>query len=143
MKILTYKQLAFILDIEPIEAVRKIIYVHCKAKGLEVPLKYNHIKDYYFKDSLWPMEFDVSLLSEHLNLPELQRAIDDIRENYMKKNATRKYILLDFPEKEMRLKLKDKIRVPSVLASLLKPEDVEFIESEWSRRYGIGVLITK
>lgn len=139
MKTLTYKQLAFILDIEPIEAVRKIIFVHCKVKGVEVPKKFNQIKEYYFKDSPWPMELEIDLLATYLNLPDLQRAVDDIHDNYMKRSPTRKYILLDYPEKEIRNKPRDKIRVPTVLASLLKPEDVDFITSEWSRRYGIGV----
>lgn len=135
---LTYKQLAFILDIESIEAVRKIIFIHCKVKGIEAPLKSGYIKDYYWEDSPWPMELGIELLAQHLNLPELQRAVDDIRENYMKRPPTKKYILCDYPEKELKLKLKDKVKIPPVLASLLKPEDVELIENEWAKRYGIG-----
>lgn len=137
---LNYKQLAFILDIEPIEAARKIIFVHCKLKGIQVPQKHNLIRDYYYKDSPWPTEYDVEKLSWCLNLPDLSNAVQDIRENYIKRQPTKKYILFDYPEKEMRLKLKEKIKIPPVLASLLKPEDVEFIENEWARRYGIGVV---
>jgi hypothetical protein len=134
---ISYKQLAFILDIEPIEAARKIIFVHCKMYGLSVPAKSNLIKDYYFKGSDWPKEMAVETLSKHLNLPDLQLAVSDIKENYLKRQGSKKWILLDYPEKELKTKLKDKITVPPVLASLLKPEDVEFIQSEWSRRFGI------
>lgn len=134
---INYKQLAFILDIEPIEAARKIIYCHCKAFGLGVPAKYNLIRDYYFKGSEWPTELPVETLSKHLNLPDLQLAVVDIRENYLKRQASKKWILMDYPEKELKTKLKDKIKVPPVLASLLKAEDVQFIESEWKRRFGI------
>jgi len=134
---LSYKQLAFILDIEPIEAARKIIFVHCRTHGLGVPRTSHLIRDYYFKGSDWPMEMDVEVLSKHLNLPDLQMAIDDIREKYLTRQGTKKYILCDYPEKELKLKLKEQVRMPSVLASLLKPSDVEFIQNEWFKRYGI------
>jgi hypothetical protein len=137
MKSLTYKQLAFILDIEPIEAARKIIFVHCKLKGLSHPIKSNLIRDYYYKDSTWPKEMGIAELSTHLNLPDLQMAVDDIRNNYLTRQASKKYILCDYPEKELKTKLVTQVKLPPVLTSLLKDEDVNFIESEWNRRYGI------
>ena len=82
---LGYKQLAFILDIEPIEAVRKIIFVHCKVKGIQVPRTSHLIRDYIYKGSDWSVDLDINLLSEHLNLPDLQLAVTDIRENYLKR----------------------------------------------------------
>lgn len=137
MKVINYKQLAFVLNIEPIEAVRKIIFVHCKLKGLPVPPCYHIIKDYLGKDSPYPSEFDIDLLAEHLNVPDLRYALDDIQENYMKRQGTKKYILCDFPERELRTKLKSAVRIPPVLVSILKPEDVEMIQTEWNKRYGI------
>jgi len=134
---INYKQLAFILDIEPIEAARKIIFVHCKIYGLGVPAKSNLIRDYYFKGSEWPTELPVETLSKYLNLPDLPLAVEDIRENYLKRQASKKWILLDYPEKELKTKLKTQVKIPVVLASLLKPEDVETIKTEWNKRHGI------
>lgn len=142
---LNYKQLAFILDIEPVEALEKILYVHSKVSGKELPTSMKTVKEYLFikqaKKSVrndLPEALDVGLLALHLNLPTLQQAVEDIQKNYLTRAATKRYILLDFPEKELRLKLKHQIKVPPVLASLLKSEDVEFIENEWAKRYGIG-----
>lgn len=137
MKKLTYKQLAFVLNIEPIEAARKIIFVYCKTRGESAPLKSNLIRDYYFKDSPWPKEMDIESLSKHLNLPDLQMAVDDIQNNYLTRQASKKWILCDCPEKELKTKLVNQVKLPPVLASLLKDEDVNFIESEWNKRYGI------
>lgn len=137
MTTLNYKQLAFILDIEPIEAARKIIYVHCKMFGLGAPARSNLIRDYYYKGSEWPKEMAIESLSKHLNLPDLQLAVDDIQNNYLTRQASKKWILCDYPEKELKTKLKTQIKLPPVLASLLKDEDVNFIETEWHKRYGI------
>lgn len=143
MKTITYKQLAFILDIKPVEALEKIIIANCHVKNIEQPVKGYRVSDYLYKGSDIPAEYDVRLLAEHLNLPDLESAMIDIRENYLKRQGTKRYILCDYPEKELKTKLKADIKIPSVLASLLKPEDVETIQSEWFKRYGIttGTLI--
>lgn len=137
MKHINYKQLAFVLDIEPIEAVRKIIFVHCKVNNEKTPTLMHTVRDYINKFSPYPAEFDIDLLAHHLNIPGLRYAISDIHENYMKRQGTKKYILCDFPEKELKTKLREHIKIPSVLASILKPEDVELIKTEWNERYGI------
>jgi hypothetical protein len=139
-----YKQLAFILDIKPVEALEKIIYVDCKIKGTITPRSCDTVKEYLFdkqkKKSVrnhWPESLEVSLLAEHLNLPTLQQSIDDIKNNYLVRPGTKRWILCDFPEKELKTKLKEKVRIPAVLQTMLKPEDVDTIQTEWNKRYGI------
>lgn len=144
---LNYKQLAFILDITPVEALEKILYVWSKVFDKERPASCDTVKEYLYdkqkkksvRNSL-PESLDIGLLSVHLNLPTLQASVEDIHNNYLARPATKRWILCDFPEKELKTKLKDKVKIPPVLASLLKPEDVELIENEWAKRYGIGVV---
>lgn len=133
---LNYKQLAFILDIDAIDALKKIIFVHCKLKNIDIPKSSNLIRDYINKDSSWPSEMELCQLAEHGNLPQLPFAVAQFK-NYLTNQGTKKYILFDYPEKELKTKLKSKIKIPPALASLLKEEDVNFIKSEWSKRYGI------
>jgi hypothetical protein len=139
-----YKQLAFILDIKPVEALEKIIYVDCKIKGTITPRTCDTVKEYLFDKqksksvrNKTPESLEVALLEQHLNLPTLSQAIQDIKNNYLVRPASKKWILFDYPEKELKTKLATQVKIPSVLASLLKDEDVNFIEKEWHRRYGI------
>lgn len=134
---LNYKQLAFILDIEPVDALKKIIFVHCKLNNVGIPRSSSLIRSYLYKDSPWPSELELCQLSEHLNLPQLPYAVDQIKNHYLTNVGTKRYILFDYPEKELKTKLKNKIKIPVVLASLLKEEDVNYIKSEWNKRYGI------
>jgi len=134
---LNYKQLAFILDIDPIDALKKIIFVHCKLNNLQIPRNSQLIRDYIYKGSPYPSELELCQLSEHLKLPQLPYAVDQIKNRYLTNQGTKKYILYSFPEKELRTKLKTQIKIPVVLASLLKEEDVKFIQSEWNKNYGI------
>lgn len=145
MKI-NYKQLAFILDIKPVEALEKILYVHSKVTGKSLPARQDTVREYLFikqkKKSVrndLPESFDVGLLSLHLNLPTLQQSVEDIQNNYLVRPATKRWILCDFPEKELKTKLKEKVRIPPVLESMLKTEDIATIQSEWNKRYGITV----
>jgi len=134
--IINYKQLAFILDIDLIDALKKIIFVHCKLTNKQIPRSSNLIRDYLFEGSEWPSEIELCQLSDHGNLPQLPFAVDQFK-NYLKNQGTKMYILFDYPERQLETKLKNKIRIPAVLASLLKEEDVNFIKSEWKKRYGI------
>jgi hypothetical protein len=136
---LSYKQLAFILDIEPIEALKKIIYVHCKVRGIALPYSQEKVKDYLYPGSVLPDELDVGLLALHLNLPTLQQSVEDIKNNFLKRPATKKWILCDYPEKELKTKEKHKVKIPPVLVSLLNKEDLNTISKEWSRRFSIKV----
>lgn len=137
MKI-NYKQLAFILDIDPIDALKKIIFVHCKLTNKQIPRSSNLIRDYVFKDSSWPSEMELCQLADHGNMPYLPMMVEQIQNKYLKNPASKKYILCDFPEKELTTKPKNKIKIPVALASLLKEDDVNFIKSEWNKRYGIN-----
>ncbi len=74
-----------------------------------------------------------------MNMPTLQAMVDDIHNNYLKRNATKKWIMSDFPEQEvvkMRVDGKNrKINIPPALKSLLPDETVKEIELEWIKRY--------
>lgn len=150
MKTLSYRQLAFILDIKPVEALEKILYVWSKVYNKEKPFSCDTVKEYLFdkhknksvRNDL-PESLDIGLLAVHLNLPTLQSSVEDIHNNYLSRPATKRWILCDFPEKELKTKLKDKVKIPPVLVSLLKSEDVKTIENEWAKRYGIGTVEEK
>ena len=141
--IITYKQLAFLLDIEAVHAVEKIIFAYCqenekvmpppKRITKESPKPYT-VTDYKKMD--YPQEIDLLILQKHTGL-QLSGAIMDIQENYLKRAATRKYILCDYPEKEMLTNQKDEIKLPTALASLLHPDTIATIKAEWKKRYGI------
>lgn len=151
MNRIDYKQLAFILNIKPVEALEKILYVYSKVTGKPLPGGQESAKGYLFipgnnkkktktvRNDL-PESLEICHLANYLNLPTLQQSVDDIHNNYLVRSSTRRYILLDYPEHELKTKLKPQIKMPPVLASLLKPEDVEYIENEWARRYGIGMV---
>lgn len=136
MKI-NYHQLAFILDIDPIDALKKIIFIHCKLLNIDIPRSSNLIRDYVNKDSKWPSEMELCQLSDHGNMPYLPLMVEQIQNKYLKNSASKKYILCDYPEKELKTKPKNKIKIPAALASLLKEEDINFIKSQWNKRYGI------
>lgn len=141
---LNYKQLAFILDIEPVKALEKILYTHSKVTGKNFLASCDTVKEYLFfeqgkkkvRNDL-PESYDIGLLCVHLNLPTLQQSVDDIQNNFLKRPATKRWILCDFPEKELRTKPKKKIKIPDTLASFLKEEDLNIIHDEWKKRYGI------
>lgn len=141
--IITYKQLAFLLDIEAVHAYEKIIFAYClenkkapppqKTITKESPKPYT-VTDY--KRMNYPQEIALDILERHTKLT-LAPAIRDIQENYLNRAASKKWILCDFPEKEMILKPKNKIKIPSALASMLPEQTIETIKSEWNKRYGI------
>lgn len=141
--IINYKQLAFLLDIEAVHALEKIIFAYCqenkktppppKRITKESPKPYT-VTDYKKMD--YPQEIALDVLERHTKLI-LAPAIRDIQENYLTRAASKKWILCDYPEKEMILKPKDKIKIPPALASLLNQATVETIKLEWSKRYGI------
>lgn len=134
--IITYKQLAFLLDIEAVHALEKIIFAYCqenekrlpppKVISAKSPNPYT-VSDYKKMD--YPCEIDLLILQKHTGL-QLSAAIMDIQENYLKRSASKKWILCDFPEKQMITKRKDQIKIPSALASLLHPTVIETIKTE-------------
>lgn len=146
MTFLNAKQLAFILDIEVQEAREKMVYVHCKDKGIDVPRKRSKEDAEYISDKTWikyteyPDTLPVALLAEKLNLPTLQNSVDDITSNYLLRPASKKYILCDYPEKKIKSlnelgRKASKISIPDALRSML-PNDVQKeILKQWNERY--------
>lgn len=148
MKHINYKQLAFVLDIKPIEALEKILSIHCKLNGIQTPPPAEKVSEYLHDLNLkgkkvrnkLPEIMEIEILSEHLGLPALNMAITDIRENYLKRPATKKYILCDLPEKLIQNTTKSGKKVttltlPTDLKSLLLPSIVEEIATEWRARF--------
>jgi hypothetical protein len=143
MKTLSYKQLAFILDIPAKEALEKIISVYCKTKAMPTPAPCDTVTEYLYDfneagnkvgRNHWPDSLEVELLASYLNLPTLQQYVEDIRLNFLKRPASKKWILSDFPEKQLQTKERHKIKIPSVLASLLKDSDLSEIKSVWREK---------
>jgi hypothetical protein len=135
---LTYKQLAFLLDITDLEAYEKFLAIDSSVTGKPTPSPCNTITRYRDQGYKAP-ELSIDILSKKLNLPNIQDALIDISENYLKRPAAKKYILCDYPEKKLETLEKHKVKIPSVLASLLKPETVAIIRKEWEKRFGIPV----
>lgn len=135
--IINYKQLAFLLDIEAVEALEKIIFAYCAENKKPIPAqppKPYKVTDY--KRMNYPQEISLAVLEKHSKLI-LSPAIRDIQENYLVRPGSKKWILCDFPEKELKTKPKNKIKIPSGLKSLLPEQIIQEIQSEWHKRYGI------
>jgi hypothetical protein len=136
MKFLNAQQLAFVLDIKKEDARAKMCVAWSSDKGEENKAERNakgKLVDPY------PVAMPIDMLAEKLNLPTLQQSVDDICENYLKRPASKKWILCDFPEKHLAKNKEagqDKvINIPSALKSFLKKEDRELIANEWQARY--------
>lgn len=81
----------------------------------------------------------IEILASGLNLPTLQQMVDDIEQNYLKRNASKKWILCDYPEKELKKLANDgkplRLNIPAALKSMLPSETIEIIEGEWAKRF--------
>lgn len=147
MKI-SYKQLAFILDIKSIRALEHILAAHCKVTGLALPKPAETPNEYLFNFSekgkkttrtTWPDSMEVERLEKHLGIT-LQPAINDIRDNYLNRAATKRWILCDFPENKVRLaaeagKKCATLQIPPALKSLISPAVAAEIGKEWEKRF--------
>jgi hypothetical protein len=140
MKYLNAQQLAFILDIKKEDARIKMVNAWCRAKAINNTLVRDSITGKIFKDTdSYPLGMPVDLLSEQLNLPTLQQSIDDIQANYLNRPASKKWILCDLPEKQIKKCTEDgkpqKISIPGALKSMLPKGIKEIISREWSARF--------
>ena len=133
---LTKQQLAFILDIKAEEARAKMCVAYAKFKGEENKAEENYkgkIVDPY------PKDIAISILAEHLNLPTLQDMVNDIETNYLNRPAAKKYILCDYPEKELKARGKAgkprKVIIPPALKSMLPEKTQQLIKLEWQKRF--------
>jgi hypothetical protein len=136
MKFINAQQLAFVLDIKKEDARAKMCVAWSKSKNIENTAHYD--KNGKLKDD-YPLAMDIEMLSKELNLPTLQEMVNDIESNYLNRPATRKWILCDYPEKQIK-KCEDagkphKVSIPPALKSMLSISDVELIKSEWRNRY--------
>lgn len=133
MKLINAQQLAFILNIKKEDAKAKMCYAWEAHNNL--PHNTTRIKGKIISD--YPGSMDVDMLAQQLNLPALPKAVVDIQVNFLKRPMSKKWILCDYPEKELQTKPKNKIRIPSALKSFLSDEDIQLIKTEWNKRYGI------
>lgn len=144
MKTLNSQQLAFILDIKKEDARARMCNAWCKAHGIpndkddEGPkiAKTTRSKGKKIVDP-WPQEMLIETLAEQLNLPSLQQMVDDIRENYLVRPATRRWILQQYPEKKILAGEADgktypiHVDLPPALKSMLPEVTVKTIYSAW------------
>jgi len=149
MKYLNSQQLAFILDIKKEDARAMMCNAWTRSEGVpkvgqlkEVPKtsrKKNKIEDPF------PIAMDISILSKELNLPALQASCDDIENNYLTRNATKKFILWDFPEKAIKKFETDnkakpyKLEIPPELKSMLPIETQTIIHKQWKERFELNL----
>lgn len=137
MKKLNKSQLAFILDIKVDDARAKMCHAYSvanKIKEVERDFK-GKLLDEDFPDFM-----EIAMLSEQLNLPTLQFSVDDICGNYLNRPASKKWILCDYPEKEIQKGTKDgkpiiKLTIPKVLRSMIDKSVQDQIVKEWEQRY--------
>jgi len=133
---LNKRQLAFILS-EKVEDTRAMM---CSAwatmtevKNTAYWNKQNKVVDKF------PEFMDVPLLAAGLNMPGLQQAINDIHNNYLKRAATRKWILCDIPEKQIEKNTKTgrskKPQIPVALRSLISDKVRVEVASYWQEKY--------
>ena len=140
MDFLNAQQLAFILEIPKEKARAKMCYAWCKEKGID-NTAYKSEKGKIIDP--YPQAMPVEILSKHLNLPTLQEMVYDIRHNYLNRPASKKYILIDYPEKFVKKKDDEgkrqphHIQIPPALRSMLPKQVIEQIHSAWKKRYPV------
>jgi len=143
---LNSQQLAFILDIKKEDARAKMCNAWEKAKGIAKDsdkMKFEKVHGAKWSDKgriedQYPATMPIEILAIELNMPSLQIMVDDIVLNYLNRPASKKYILVDFPEKLIKKtedageKFPVRIDIPPALRSML-PEHVKAkIYDYWS-----------
>jgi hypothetical protein len=145
MKFLNAQQLAFILDIKKEDARVKMVHAWCKSKAINNTLVRDRDTGKIIKTTDdYPLAMPIELLSEQLNLPTLQSSVDDIETNYLNRAATKKWILCDYPEKQVAKCAEEgklqRLSIPAALHSLLPKETREIIAREWNARFPKAVV---
>lgn len=138
MNYLNKSQLAFILDIKTEDARAKMCVAWCNDKKIENKAYYHPETEKLIDD--YPDAMPIEILSRYLNLPTLQQSVDDIQDNYLNRPATKKWILCDYPEKEIELKTKAgkaviKLSIPKALRSMINQNVQKEIKKQWHERY--------
>lgn len=133
---LNKKQVAFLLEIQVEDARAKMCVAWAEDKGIINKASWNE-KDKIVDD--YPAAMPVEILAKSFNIPNLQKLVDDVEMNYLKRPATRKWILSDYPEKELekmdRLGVGKRVNIPAALRSMLPTEQVQLIKEEWRKRF--------
>lgn len=129
MKYLNSQQLAFILDIKKEDARAMMCNAWTRSEGMPKETAYKNVPKAKRKknkiEDPFPLAMPIDILAKELNLPTLQQACDDIENNYLARNATKKFILWDFPEKAIKKFETDnktkpyKLEIPPALRSML------------------------
>lgn len=156
MRYLNAQQLAFLLDIKKEDARAMMCNAWAKHKGMEkiddviggvavaVPrAKRNKLTKKVEDD--FPLAMPIDMLSKELIMPDLQMACDDIEKNYLERKATRRYIMWDYPEKQIAAQERAgklppfKCNLPPALKSML-PDDVQMqILKHWREAHKLAV----
>lgn len=146
MKYINKNQLAFVLDIKVEDARAKMCAAWCKAKGIEPEqtiagprtAKASRDEKKKIKDP-YPLVMEVAMIAEFANLPDLAFACNDIENNYLKRPASRKYILADYPDKVMAKQRSEgkpfNLKLPPALVAMINLADQRTIDQEWRKRY--------
>ena len=97
MRHINAQQLAFLLQIKKQDARAKMCAAWASSKGIENTAYYNEegklIDDF-------PNAMPVDMLEAEINA-NLVMAVSDIESNYLTRAASKKWILCDFPEKQI------------------------------------------
>ena len=136
MNSLNKQQLAFILDIKTEDARAKMCHAWCRFHGIEnkayVSDKNKIVDDY-------PEQIPIGILSQSLNLPDLQQMVNDIKLHYLDRPASKKWILCDYPEKEIKSRHTNSkelvLSIPPALKSMLPQLTIDRIKEEWTSRF--------
>lgn len=136
MSFINAHQLAFVLDIKVNDARAKM----CVAweKGNNLPKKaFTNEKGKVIDE--YPEAMEIQLIATQCNLPDLQSAVTDIQNNFLTRPAYKKWILCDFPEKEIKkcaeAGKQPRLNIPRGLRSLLSTSSINQIKQEWSSRF--------
>jgi hypothetical protein len=141
---LSASQLAFITKEERVsDARKKMIFAWCKEKNLPVPaLDKKYIDAEWEKKQMknldtYPILMDIGMLSRQLDIPNLLTAAEDIKHNYLKRTATRQWII-EYPQDIINKKqcIPERIIIPNPLRGLLSSETIAEVITIWKKRYG-------
>lgn len=139
MNHLNAQQLAFILDITKQEARDKMLMAYASENNIQLKFTYKEVDGKEPKrEESYPLAMEIEMLSRRLNLPTLQAMVDDICNKYLVRPASRKWILCDYPEKEITKVIEGthkKISIPATLRSFLSAEQIKEIHKQWHERF--------
>lgn len=146
MKFINKTQLAFVLDIKIEDARAKMVAAYCKSKGIEPtetkqgPALTGAVRNVKGKiEDKYPQVMEIDMIARYGNLPDLPWACDDIENNYLRRPGSKRWILADYPEKQMTKQKAEgkpfRLKLPPGVASMVKTSDQRLIEEEWRRRY--------